>query len=102
MRMKPVAPSVSFTDQERQRLDRWDQDKTFEASVTKQSDRPAFAFYDGPPFATGLPHYGHLVASVLKDVVPRFWSMKGYSVEPVGVGTATGCPWRTRPRRSWG
>ena len=81
MRMKPVAPSVSFTDQERQRLDRWDQDKTFEASVTKQSDRPAFAFYDGPPFATGLPHYGHLVASVLKDVVPRFWSMKGYSVE---------------------
>ncbi|MAE47203.1 MAG: isoleucine--tRNA ligase [Planctomycetes bacterium] len=81
MRMKPVAPTVSFGDQERQRLDRWDRDQTFEQSVQKQSDRPPYSFYDGPPFATGLPHYGHLVASVLKDVVPRFWSMKGFSVE---------------------
>ncbi|WP_272086504.1 isoleucine--tRNA ligase [Nannocystis bainbridge] len=45
------------------------------------SDRPAFVFYDGPPFATGLPHYGHLLAGTIKDIVPRFWFMRGRSVE---------------------
>jgi isoleucyl-tRNA synthetase len=45
------------------------------------SPRPAFVFYDGPPFATGLPHYGHLLAGTIKDIVPRFWCMRGYSVE---------------------
>ena len=43
--------------------------------------RPAFVFYDGPPFATGLPHYGHLLAGTIKDIVPRFWFMRGRSVE---------------------
>jgi len=43
--------------------------------------RPAFVFYDGPPFATGLPHYGHLLAGTIKDIVPRFWFMRGYAVE---------------------
>jgi isoleucyl-tRNA synthetase len=42
---------------------------------------PAFVFYDGPPFATGLPHYGHLLAGTIKDIVPRYWSMRGYGVE---------------------
>jgi isoleucyl-tRNA synthetase len=43
--------------------------------------RPQFVFYDGPPFATGLPHYGHLLAGTIKDVVPRYWAMNGYAVE---------------------
>lgn len=43
--------------------------------------RPRYTFYDGPPFATGLPHYGHLLASTIKDIVPRYWSMKGFHVE---------------------
>jgi hypothetical protein len=43
------------------------------------SPRPAFVFYDGPPFATGLPHYGHLLAGTIKDIVPRYWFMRGYS-----------------------
>ena len=43
--------------------------------------RPEFVFYDGPPFATGLPHYGHLLAGTIKDVVPRYWAMNGYAVE---------------------
>ncbi|MBK7825175.1 isoleucine--tRNA ligase [Nannocystis sp.] len=45
------------------------------------SARPAFVFYDGPPFATGLPHYGHLLAGTIKDIVPRYWFMRGYQVE---------------------
>lgn len=43
--------------------------------------RPLYTFYDGPPFATGLPHYGHLLASTIKDIIPRYWSMKGFHVE---------------------
>jgi isoleucyl-tRNA synthetase len=45
------------------------------------SPRPAFVFYDGPPFATGLPHYGHLLAGTIKDIVPRYWFMRGHAVE---------------------
>lgn len=59
----------------------WDEHKCFERSVENRPDGNPYVFYDGPPFATGLPHYGHIVASVMKDVVPRFWTMKGYRVE---------------------
>ena len=45
------------------------------------SPRPTFVFYDGPPFATGLPHYGHLLAGTIKDIIPRFWCMRGHQVE---------------------
>ncbi|MEC8194206.1 MAG: isoleucine--tRNA ligase [Myxococcota bacterium] len=56
----------------------WDEGKIFERSVRGDKD---FVFYDGPPFATGTPHYGHLLAGTLKDVVPRYWAMRGYKVE---------------------
>ena len=59
----------------------WDQEHIFERSVTERSEKRPYVFYDGPPFATGLPHYGHLLASTAKDVVPRYWTMKGYRVE---------------------
>jgi isoleucyl-tRNA synthetase len=49
--------------------------------VELSKGRPNYTFYDGPPFATGLPHYGHLLASTIKDIIPRYWSMKGYHVE---------------------
>lgn len=58
----------------------WDTRKIFEKSLKKESPKGEYVFYDGPPFATGLPHYGHIVASVIKDVVPRFWTMCGYHV----------------------
>ena len=53
----------------------------FSRSIDEKSEEKRFVFYDGPPFATGLPHYGHLVASTLKDIVPRYWTMRGYQVE---------------------
>ena len=49
--------------------------------VELSQGRPRYTFYDGPPFATGLPHYGHLLTSTIKDIIPRYWSMKGYHVE---------------------
>ncbi|PIR07129.1 MAG: isoleucine--tRNA ligase [Candidatus Komeilibacteria bacterium CG11_big_fil_rev_8_21_14_0_20_36_20] len=69
-----------FKDQEKKILDFWDQEKIFQKSVDKEAPQGDYLFYDGPPFATGTPHYGHLVASIMKDVVPRFWTMKGYRV----------------------
>ncbi len=58
----------------------WEQNEIFEKSVAQRSKDKPYVFYDGPPFATGLPHYGHILSSVIKDVVPRYWTMKGYRV----------------------
>jgi len=62
-------------------LEFWKQDKTFERSVKKPAPKGEYVFYDGPPFATGLPHYGHILQSVIKDVVPRYQTMNGKRVE---------------------
>jgi len=65
---------------EEQTLAFWNERKIFEKSLNKDSPNGQYVFYDGPPFATGTPHYGHIVASVIKDVVPRYWTMRGYRV----------------------
>lgn len=77
----PVSAQVSFPALEQIVLDRWKAQDTFKRSVSQRPESSQFIFYDGPPFATGLPHYGHLVASTLKDIVPRFWAMRGRRVE---------------------
>ncbi|MFA6227593.1 MAG: class I tRNA ligase family protein [Patescibacteria group bacterium] len=59
----------------------WTDNKIFEKSLEQTRAGEAYSFYDGPPFATGTPHYGHMVASLMKDVVPRFWTMRGRYVE---------------------
>ena len=59
----------------------WEENKIFEKSLEKESPKGDFVFYDGPPFATGTPHYGHLVGSAIKDAVPRYWTMRGYRVK---------------------
>ncbi len=73
------APSgaFDFVAMEHAILDFWRRDELFHKSLEHTSDKKPYIFYDGPPFATGLPHHGHLVASTLKDVVPRYWTMKG-------------------------
>ncbi len=58
----------------------WSAEHIFERSLSERSAEKGFAFYDGPPFATGLPHYGHLLQSAIKDAVPRYWTMQGYRV----------------------
>lgn len=73
--------SIDFPRTEEEILNRWKAIKAFETQVELSKGRPPYTFYDGPPFATGLPHYGHLLASTIKDIVPRYWSMKGYHVE---------------------
>lgn len=62
-------------------IDFWENNHIFEKSVNNRKKKKLFSFYDGPPFATGLPHYGHILATTIKDSVTRFWTMKGYRVE---------------------
>ena len=78
-----VNPSPSFPAVEEQILDFWAKDGTFQASIDQRtaSNAEEFVFYDGPPFANGLPHYGHLLTGYAKDMVPRFKTMQGYRVE---------------------
>ncbi|MDO8574457.1 MAG: isoleucine--tRNA ligase, partial [bacterium] len=77
---KKVDPKVSFPKMEEEILRFWDAEKIFEKSVENRNGKPLYSFYDGPPFATGTPHYGHIVASTIKDTVPRYWTMKGHQV----------------------
>lgn len=67
--------------EEQEILQYWDAHQCFEKSIANRSEKKPYHFYDGPPFATGLPHYGHIVASLMKDVVPRYFTMRGYRVE---------------------
>jgi len=59
----------------------WQEHQTFEKSVQSRPVDNAYVFYDGPPFITGVPHHGNLLSSIVKDAVPRFWTMKGKRVE---------------------
>jgi isoleucyl-tRNA synthetase len=78
---KPASGAPKFPDLELDVLDYWDSDDTFRASVARRDGAPEFVFYDGPPFANGLPHYGHLLTGYVKDIVPRYRTMRGYKVE---------------------
>ena len=75
-----VQPQPSFPAVEREVLAFWDGDRTFEASVEARRDADEYVFYDGPPFANGLPHYGHLLTGFVKDAVPRYRTMRGQQV----------------------
>ncbi len=78
---KQIKSKVEFPKLEEEMLDFWDQYKIFEKSVEEKTDENTYFFYDGPPFATGMPHYGHLIASTIKDVVPRYQTMLGNKIE---------------------
>lgn len=71
----------NFPEEENKILKFWQENKIFEKSLEKNKKRKAFVFYDGPPFATGAPHYGHLLQSVIKDAIPRYKTMQGFYVQ---------------------
>jgi isoleucyl-tRNA synthetase len=75
-----VAPSPRFPQIELRVLETWKQDATFQASIDQREGAPEWVFYDGPPFANGLPHYGHLLTGYAKDLFPRFQTMRGKQV----------------------
>ena len=78
-----VTPDVQKSDvalREEAILDFWREHDIFNKTLEKEAPNGEFIFYDGPPFATGLPHYGHILAGTIKDAIPRFWTMNGYHV----------------------
>jgi len=76
----PTGSSFSFVEMEHRVLALWAERGVFQQSLARTQDQPPYIFYDGPPFATGLPHHGHIVASTIKDIVPRYWTMRGRHV----------------------
>jgi isoleucyl-tRNA synthetase len=78
---KPASGAPKFPDLELDVLDYWDKDDTFRASIARRDGASEYVFYDGPPFANGLPHYGHLLTGYVKDIVPRYRTMRGFKVE---------------------
>ncbi|MFJ3471458.1 isoleucine--tRNA ligase [Microbacterium maritypicum] len=87
-----VAPSPRFPQIEEEVLAFWKTDDTFRASIAQREGAPEWVFYDGPPFANGLPHYGHLLTGYAKDVFPRFQTMTGHKVDRVFGWDTHGLP----------
>ncbi len=92
MAAKKVDPKQNFPKLETEILKFWDDNNIFEKSVAQRPAGKVFSFYDGPPFATGLPHYGHLLAGTIKDVIPRYKTMQGYRVERIWGWDTHGLP----------
>ncbi|HOX47983.1 MAG TPA: isoleucine--tRNA ligase [Spirochaetales bacterium] len=78
---KPVDPKVSFPKMEEDLVRFWEEGKIFEKSVSQREGAKDYVFFDGPPFATGLPHFGHFVPGTIKDIIPRYKTMRGFRVE---------------------
>ncbi|MFA6130984.1 MAG: isoleucine--tRNA ligase [Patescibacteria group bacterium] len=89
--MEAKKPTTHSEDEHRI-LSYWKEHRCFEKSVENRPEGDPYVFFDGPPFATGLPHYGHIVASVMKDVVPRYFTMRGKRVERIWGWDCHGLP----------
>ena len=84
--------SSRFPEMEENVLSYWKKDDTFQASIDQRDGAEDYVFYDGPPFANGLPHYGHLLTGYVKDIVPRYQTMRGYRVPRVFGWDTHGLP----------
>ncbi|MDD5599070.1 MAG: class I tRNA ligase family protein, partial [Victivallaceae bacterium] len=89
---EPVNNHPEFSGMEEEVLKFWEKEQCFKKSLDSRKGCEEFVFYDGPPFATGLPHYGHLLAGTIKDVVPRYQTMRGKYVERVFGWDCHGLP----------
>ena len=75
-----VSPNLNFVEREKQTLDFWNANNIFQKSMDSRKEGPTYTFYDGPPTANGKPHIGHVLTRVIKDMIPRYRTMKGYMV----------------------
>ncbi len=92
MMFHSVNPKQSFPELEHEILKFWEENKIFEKSVEARKGGKKYVFFDGPPFANGLPHYGHIMANSLKDAVTRYFNMKGYYVPRTNGWDCHGLP----------
>jgi isoleucyl-tRNA synthetase len=80
----------------------WKENGIFEKSVENRPEDKRYSFIDGPPFVSGMPHYGHILVSIPKDIIPRYWTMKGYRVRRVWGWDCHGLPIETRVNEKLG
>lgn len=92
MSFTPVDPKINFPEMEEKIIAYWKKDNTFEKSISTRPAEKKWTFLDGPPFITGLPHYGTLLASIPKDMFPRYYTMRGYQVRRVWGWDVHGLP----------
>jgi isoleucyl-tRNA synthetase len=76
-----VPETINFPEEEEKIIKYWKDIDVFQTCLKQSKGKPRYSFYDGPPFATGLPHYGHILAGTIKDVVTRYAHQQGYHVE---------------------
>ena len=75
-----VSTKLDFTSREEKVLKFWKENEIFEKSIEEKKDLPTYTFYDGPPTANGKPHIGHVLTRVIKDMIPRYQTMKGHKI----------------------
>ncbi|HEX4998131.1 MAG TPA: isoleucine--tRNA ligase [Terriglobia bacterium] len=97
-----VEPKPSFPELESVVLERWKREQTFERSMERTRNGTEFVFYDGPPFPTGSPHYGTIFVSILKDVIPRYKTMRGFYVPRAWGWDCHGLPVETQAEKNLG
>ena len=77
---KKVPTTLNFVEREKETLKFWKDNQIFEKSVQLRKGAPAYTFFDGPPTANGKPHIGHVLTRAMKDIIPRYKTMRGYDV----------------------
>jgi len=87
-----VNPKVNFSQMEDGINEFWKENDIFKKSIEQRPEDKRYSFVDGPPFVTGSPHYGTLLTSIPKDIIPRYWTMKGYRVRRVWGWDCHGLP----------
>src|SRR5262245_53182314 len=95
MVFEKVDPLPNFPEQERKILTLWKERRVFARSLEELRDRPEFIFYEGPPTANGLPHNGHVLTRVMKDLFPRYRTMRGFHVPRIAGWDTHGLPVET-------
>lgn len=97
-----VSPQVNFSEMEDRINGFWKENDTFNKSIEQRPKERRYSFVDGPPFVSGMPHYGTLLVSIPKDIIPRYWTMKGYRVRRVWGWDCHGLPIETKVNEKYG
>lgn len=101
-RIPEVNPSVNFSEMEDRINEFWKEKDIFKKSIERRPKEKRYSFVDGPPFVSGMPHYGTLLVSIPKDIIPRYWTMKGYRVRRVWGWDCHGLPIETKVNEKYG
>ncbi|MEI7603710.1 MAG: class I tRNA ligase family protein, partial [bacterium] len=101
-KIQKVQNQPNFPEMEEKVNSFWKENRIFEKSVEQRDIDNSYSFVDGPPFVSGMPHYGHLLTSIAKDVVPRYWTMKGKRVRRVWGWDCHGLPIEEKVNKKFG